>query len=219
MKSMFAAAVAAVFVAGAANAATTSYSDSISMTSLDFDTTLSVAKFDSALGTLNSVTVELTGVVDGGAEYENRSTSSGTTFKLSVAALIEAAFSFGGSVEVNVSPTGLSSPITVGVFDGTLDFAGTSGGSVSGLTDTDTDSKIYTTGLSNFIGAGNLDIFINADGTSQAIGGANVATIFTTDASASVKVTYDYSPIPLPAALPLLGAGIGALAIARRRAA
>jgi hypothetical protein len=66
--------------------------------------------------------------------------------------------------------------------------------------------------------ATNLSMLINSTGTSSATGAGNIATLFNTDAGAEVTVTYDYGvSTPEPASMAILGAGMLALGIARRR--
>lgn len=200
-----------------ANAATLSYSDTIDPAKTNWQETVSLQQFDSALGTLNSVTVTLEGIVKGIAEAENLGgVTRDVTLKLE--ALISASTAALGAL-VDTLPV-ISETHSLTAYDGTLDFAGTSG--VSTGQHTIGDSKSITlTGMdmNEFIGMGLVEFIVDALGTSEVTGGGNMVSYFTTEASALLKVDYDYTvaQVPLPAAAPLLIAALGLMGFASRR--
>ncbi len=108
-------------------------------------------------------------------------------------------------------------------FDGTLDHAGTSGAtdSVSGATSTTSVAATTTSALQSF--TGNSEIFLTLTAkTFPIVQGMETESVTeTADATASVTLTYDYTPaaaVPEPATAPLLAMGAsGFLWIYRKR--
>ena len=90
-----------------------------------------------------------------------------------------------------------------------------------------TGSFAFNTSLAPFIGTGALSFFLtmlNLDTVAAAglqSGGipANAGTSMSTSVLGSVSVSYEYSPVPLPATLPLLLAALGVAGFRLRRAA
>ena len=216
--TLFAASLAIAASATASYAATIEYSDTVSLTPTNWSDTLSVSQFDSALGVLNSVEVILSGFVEGDVRAESIDAAPATV-KLDLSALITAGTVSIGSI-VNVLPLA-STTQNLSAFDGDIDFTGTSGFSSGTLTSGETASATLTGGdIAEFIGGGTVDIDLTAVGQSAGSGAGNLATIFSTQASASLRVIYDYDPqiaaVPLPAGAPLVLTGLLAFGIARR---
>ncbi|MFV0643071.1 MAG: choice-of-anchor E domain-containing protein [Sphingomonadaceae bacterium] len=218
MKKTFAGVVAAgiIGLSQAGNAATVSYSDSVAMDYTNWVETLSIPQFDASLGTLNSVKLLLTGYVEGLIRAENTAPNSSTSLEMRLTARIAATSD--GVELVRTFPMVLHTE-ALAASDGTLDFGGTSGFTSEWLYGTDTDSATLTMDLASYIGAGTVDFVMSGLGISDHSGGGNVIVAFTQLAAADLEVTYDYSPIPLPASAPLLLGGIALLgrAAARRR--
>jgi hypothetical protein len=213
--------LAAIVLATAANAATVSYDASTSNLAPDWATTLMLPKFDPALGTLTKVTLKLVGKVDGSVKAENTSASSPASATLKLGAEIMASVA-GAALSVKVEPfDGAIVPLSV--FDGTLDFGGTSGTSFT--SSAEEDGEVFTfANLGTFIGPGLVDIDVSADGTSSATGGSNMVFQFDSLAMGTTTITYTYdapapTPIPLPATLPLLVGSLFGVALLRRRKA
>ena len=220
MNRVIALATAATLSVGAAQAATISDSAMIISTKTDWEDSVALNQFDTALGVLNSVTLTVVGRVDGNASFDNGSNNP-TEVIANLSAEIEATGP-GASFTIIVEPIG-SRTVSLGADEGELggipDFAGTDSASITGVTGTDTDTVTLNSGFGAYLGTGTFLVDFDADATSNVSGTGNVAAFFETFASAEVSVVYDYTaaPVPLPAGLPLLLAGLGGLAYLKRR--
>lgn len=125
-----------------------------------------------------------------------------------------------------VGPSGFSEnpmPMDVGIFnatgfDGTVDFAGTSGQTFPNLAGNEAGQIVFTiqADLNPFIGAGNVIFMASATSTSSVTSPGNVIAAFMTNASASVSVTYGYI-VPAPGAMAILGISFVLSGVRRRR--
>ncbi len=205
--------------AGVANAASLSYNRTTTFAVTDIkDLPLSIQQFDSSLGTLNSVYLDFTGDLTGNAGFEN--TGSGEaiiTVKLR-AEIDLANANFDLAPPFPIFPES-DETYTVTAFDGIVDFGGTSGMTVAGLTATGSIPTITFTDaadLAVFTGTGYLDFLFSAIAESGVTGSGNMASFVTTLAKANLTVTYNYDDlqtVPEPSALLGIGlfAGIGVL--------
>ncbi|MDO6583920.1 choice-of-anchor E domain-containing protein [Salipiger sp. 1_MG-2023] len=210
-------AAAVLLFAGAANAATVSYSASIATSTTSWEDSVALSMFDETLGTLNSVTLSLYGTASGTAKAESLDASPADV-SLSLGANIVGTYT-GYGFDVSVNPLA-NSVTSLSAYDGTIDFAGTSGVTYEGLTADDTDSATFTSALEAFIGTGTFTLDLAAQGNSSGTGAGNLITQFATSAGATAYVIYDYTPtstVPLPAGAPLLLLGVGGIALLRRR--
>lgn len=214
-------AIAAAFAcaAGTANAATLSYDTFTAVSSGNWTDSLTLSQFDSALGTLTSVMVTMTGGVAGLAEVESEDTTDAGTVTYALEASLSAALA-GAPLSLSVIPQALAT-FEASVFDGDRDYGGTSGFTNETLSDVDVESATYTlpADLAYFTGTGDLTFNLNTIARSFASGPGDMASRFSTDSAALMEVvyTYDAATVPLPAGLPLLLAGLGGLALVRRR--
>lgn len=178
---------------GIAQAATISYDSSLPAQLTDFDSILSIPKFDSSLGTLDSVLLTLTGNVEGALGLENRGPSvANITANLSSSISLRRP---DDNSDLLVTLPAAMFNYTLPGYDGAFDFDGTSGLTEDDLSASDEDSATYTDAadLALFLGAGTLDLPVFAVGTSSATGPGNVAQFFDTFAGASINVTYNYT--------------------------
>lgn len=169
-------------------------------------------QFDPLLGTLNSVTIGLTGLVTGSAQAESLDAAP-TTVTLTLQALVE--FLVGPTSLVQVIPA-VSSVANLTAFDGTIDFGGTSGISFTGLSGSDNSSVVLTgAALAPWIGTGTVTGLCSGTGQSTGSGAGNLVTIFSTQAGCDVTVSYDYTPSTTVDAVPEIDAisGTGALTL------
>lgn len=197
-----------VATSGVANAASLSYSSSINYELTDIiEAPLSVQKFDSSLGTLQGVTIEFTGDILGNAGFENRSqTASLVTLNLTS----EFSLQLNNQSLLALNPE-YSYSYQTAKYDGSTDYSGTSGKTVSNLTATQsaTQSSTNTQFLQSFIGNGNIDFLFTALAESVVTGSGNIRSYVDTYAKAGIKVTYNYDDVksvPEPSAT--LGVGL-----------
>ena len=162
----------------------------------NFNDAFTVPQFDPALGTLTSVGINLSGAVTSDIKAENLSHSSPATITATVSG--ELGLASGG---VGLSAT-LSSPagtFAASTYDGTLDFAGTRGTDFGPKSATGSKATTFSTqagnDLSAFVGTGSVSGTFSGTATSTADGGGNLAVDSVSTASATVAVTYTYTPV------------------------
>ena len=187
----------------------------------DWTALIAVPKFDPALGTLNSIVFSMTGLVQGAARGENTGTSSGSEVKLSLASGLTLTRPGGGPALVVATPLAINL-FSASVFDGVVDFAGTSGATFSGLLGTKFNSARYESAadLALFTGAGTIDLPLSAVGASRATGGGTIISLFDTESRGEVTVSYRYtssSAVPEPRVYGAVGALLCAGFAALRR--
>jgi hypothetical protein len=180
--------------------ATISYSGSIPVTETDWTDSVSITKFNPALGTLNSVQIDLDVQMESNAKFEHRGGKPATV-------------TMGLWANVDIQRPDTSSLLggsafkqtvdSVTKFDGIVDFGGTSGKTYDALSANGTNSTVTSDAadLALFTGTGDIVLPVLANATSGFIGSGNLVFDVQTSASAGVKVTYDYAPVPEPSAL------------------
>ena len=164
----------------------------------------------------------LSGMVRGDAQGENTSDSSPADITLNLQATMEASLpALMGLSIAEIIPLA-DETFSASVFDGDLDFGGSSGMSFMDLEGSDSQTFTFDSGnplwaaiSSLFSGPSAVDVDFDAVGSSQATGGANIASQFSAQASLDWDITYKYSVVPTPGAAALLG--LGGLAVTRRR--
>jgi hypothetical protein len=171
---------------------------------VDFNQTLSVAKFNTQGGTrtLDSVSVTLSGGSAAGQSVVNTG-SSAATFVLTTSVSITL-LDFNNNPIVTTIPVVQNTAFNLGA--GLSQNFGTVAGS-------DSDSVSYTSNLGTFIGAGNVVLpLFSVTSTQAAGGGGNNSPTFSTTAFANVSVTYNYSNVSTPVPEPRVYGAIGAVA-------
>lgn len=204
--------------AASAAVQTLSFSGNHSLQNTNWTDALNIQKFNTALGALQSVSLDLYSNVTGGARFESFD-SSATEIKLDLSGVIKLATAATNATLITVNPL-VANTYKVSAFDGAVDFDGTSGKTISGLQAADSASVTLNSAswLSFFTGSDTVALNLVADGKSSATGAGNLITQFSTNADAGYKVTYNYiaTPVPEPETYALMGLGVIAL-LARRR--
>ena len=206
------------------NAATISFTDTVALQNTNWADTLTVDKFDGTLGTLTSIQFTLEATVEGNASFENLDSAS-ATISMDLSSQISLNRPSGGNLIVDITPVANQTE-TVSAYDGTIDFAGTSGNAFLGLSETATDmaSSSSVTDLALFTAAfmgETISLDVSALGMSTGSGAGNLVTQFATQAGAALEITYTFdantNPVPEPTTYALFALGLGALGIHRRR--
>ncbi len=168
-------------------------SDSIPSTRTNWEETLSIPRFDATLGVLTNIEFVLTGEVNGSVRMENLDAEPAVVTAQSIANIqLERP---NGEFITQVSPNADKS-VSLAAFDGSIDFAGPSGSSITDIIGIEISERlIYTRGndLSEFVGTDAIELGIKATGASFATGAGNLGLNFNTFAAASVTVTYIYT--------------------------
>lgn len=162
--------------------------------------TRSVAQFDPALGTLNSVQVILNGTLSSDVKVENLDNAPST-----VNAQVNGNLSLQGpsGTSLSVSPTIVENGTALAPNDGTLDYSGPSGYDFGQQSASAQKSITLTNNLSAWEGTGNVNLTESAKSASTVSGSGNEQVQISSEGSGTATVIYNYTPAPPPALPPV----------------
>ncbi|RZT09375.1 PEP-CTERM protein-sorting domain-containing protein [Duganella sp. CF402] len=180
---------------------------------------LDFAQFDSSLGTLLSVEVELYSDLNSTFAVENKGTR-GTTFTLSSKSKVT--MTSGGLFTIDAVENNYSNSVLATAYDHVLDHGGSSGATITVTDQHGAPTTVLLTdagALAAFTGNSVVHTTVAGVGTTKVTASGNIDTIASSSYSAYGKVTYTYAlPVPEPETYAMLLAGLGLVgAIARRR--
>lgn len=233
MKKKLLAAAMFTFMAGAANAGTIQFTDTVDLMATDFTNEQMVFNlFDDLGGTrvLTGVNFNLVGSVSGTAKVENMSAGSGAEIDALVSSIVTLSSLTGQSL-VSVLPSVLRE-FSATQYDGVFDYLGTSGATFTDMAAQKVNNQSYTeqSFLDLFTGVGTISTNLGATATSRVSGGGSSASSFVTLAGATATVTYTFAEVtpdpvdppvasvPVPATALLLGSALFGFGMRKRKA-
>jgi hypothetical protein len=176
------------------------FTGSIPLQTTNWTSSITIPRFDSALGTLQTIDFTLTGDIQGTARAENEDAQPAqinTTFS----ANLSLTRPDNSLIVVTIPIANFSDNLSA--FDGVLDFGGTSGVTHSGIMATNSTSVTSPPPLSDLVLfngppglPGTITLPVIATGSSVATGSGNLTTNFSTQASADALVCYKYTNDP-----------------------
>ncbi len=161
-----------------------------------WNTTVAAAQFNPDLGTLEAVSLTLTGDINSGFAAENLGLVAAPIGMTDTANVV---LTLANGTPVSASPI-VQTTTTLAAYDGTTDFAGPSGRTATGLTGSQTTTQWISDNLASFIGTGTIALPVSASAFSAVSGSADLESKIQTLAGATVGISYIYLPAAASAA-------------------
>jgi len=193
------------------------YDTTFVSTRTNWNSAVVMPKFDPSLGELVRVRWRVVGQVSGNVSFESLD-GAATTITTELSASITMTRPDSSVLSVVIPVVSNSDAVTS--FDGTIDFSGSSGKSYAGLSGSDSANAASTAAADIALFTATtpgetISLPVVATGTSSGSGAGNLLLLFSTFASADVRVCYEYAIVPAPSAMAMLA--LGGLAATRRR--
>ena len=176
------------------------YEDEVPLMKTDWNDTISIPKFDTALGELQQIEFVLSGTVDGSAQLESLDAQP-AIIVVNMGAVINLNRPDGSLIAESIPNASETKSVTS--FDGEIDFAGSSGANFEQLIDiniAETTILSSAVDIQLFKGSGVIELPVQAQGVSSGTGAGNLALSFTTKSSAQMSIRYIYDVASEPAA-------------------
>jgi hypothetical protein len=179
-------------------------------------------QFDSALGTLDSVSIKLFSHLEGSVKAESRNRVA-RDVTINLQATFKLVDPVSGGTWLQATEL-VRNAFTASAYDGVRDFGGSSGRSYLNLAADGATAQVFTDGatLARFTGTGTVSSLLSARGESHYVSSSTIDTQFRTKASGYASISYAYhtSAVPEPETWALMAAGLGLVGLqaARRRA-
>ncbi len=167
----------------------------VSMQATNWSTTVTLPLYDSANGALVRVSLSVDAAITQDLRLESLDPASSTVTGVGTGTITLSPPTL--PVVTSLPQNTLTAALTG--FDGSIDFAGTSGASYVGLGATNHAERNPYLPLADFMGPGNITLPVTATASFNASGSGNVITQANTQAAASICVSYFYA---LPTATP-----------------
>lgn len=187
---------------------------------LDFTNNMSLPKFDSSLGTLQSISFTISGNLTASQKFENLSGGSSTTIIMTSQGTMTLRRPDGTSLVVTIPQVQNSRGATA--FDGTIDFTGGSGFIFPDASGSNSSSATLNgaSDLALFTGTGSILLPVTAVGNSNGTGSANLLQQYGLVGASSASVTYTYTtaaPVPEASTYGAIGMVVAVGVIGYRR--
>ena len=177
-----------------ASAAGLSQTATIPLAATDWTSAAEIGQFDPSLGNLQSISFGLSGTVEGSIGVESLDPVASSAYG-GISSTIALSAPGAGQV-LSVTPY-VSASADLAAFDGKIDFAGPSGHTFSGLSNTQSASTTYTVGAPGpqlptapFIGTGKVALPVTASTNTSVWGPLDLAARTQAAAGAAVTVKY-----------------------------
>lgn len=171
---------------------TVTFSDTVPVRLTDWTDTVTLPRFDPALGDLRAVDLSIDAHLDATMYLENLADTSASLATRLSAQVVASRPGPGGSAIAGAHPS-VTRTDDLAAFDGTLDHAGASGQTANVTANQATTATLSDPAdLTLFTGTGSITLPTAGTGTSIVPGGVDVDADVNTSVGASVTVTYTY---------------------------